>query len=155
MGRGGFGRPFCFRMPVTGSGEPHLRIHQAECRRRLAVRSATEFDSAFSAVVHAQLRFRVVRGKTHHHTDLAHPLGLTRSRSERPRCRAAQHSYELPAPHWITPSARINSVVGSPIPSLLALLRLTIRSNLTARSIGRSVGGVPFRILSTNDAERK
>src|SRR5215475_7335439 len=55
----------------------------------------------------------------------------------------------------ITSLARSNSDVGSSIPSVLALLRLTMSSNLTARSIGRPAGGVPFSILSTKVAERE
>jgi K+ potassium transporter integral membrane domain len=54
-----------------------------------------------------------------------------------------------PPPIGERTKARISSDVGSSIPSILALLRLTTRSNLTARSIGRSAGGVPFRTSSS------
>jgi hypothetical protein len=56
--------------------------------------------------------------------------------------------------HSITSLARSSTDVGSSMPSALALLRLTTRSNFTARSTGGSAGEVPFKILSTKAAER-
>src|SRR5262245_45162580 len=72
-------------------------------------------------------------------------------------CRRAteQHDELAATDHSITSSARINTDAGSSIPSRLAVFRLTTSSNLTARSIGRLPGGVPFRILSTKAAERE
>jgi hypothetical protein len=69
---------------------------------------------------------------------------------------AEQHDEIAPVHrnHSITSLARISSAGGSSTASALALLRLTVRSNLTARSIGRSAGGVPFKILSTKTADR-
>src|SRR5262245_20995424 len=81
--------------------------------------------------------------------------GLLRSRRERPHRRAAEQRHELASFHSITSWARSSTDVGSSIPSVLALLRLTTTSNFTARSIGRSAGGAPFRILSTKDAKRE
>src|SRR5262245_25565280 len=81
---------------------------------------------------------------------------LLRARRHRPRRRRpAEQRDELAAFHSITSSARISTDAGSSIPSRLAVFRLTTSSNLTARSIGRLPGGVPFRILSTKAAERE
>jgi hypothetical protein len=55
-----------------------------------------------------------------------------------------------PAPaYWITSSARKRSVGGIVRPRVLAVLRLRISSNVVGRSMGRSPGLAPFRILST------
>jgi hypothetical protein len=59
------------------------------------------------------------------------------------------------APHSMTSSARSRIDVGNSMPIAVAVLRLTIVSNFVARSTGRSVGLVPFRILSTNVAARR
>ena len=40
------------------------------------------------------------------------------------------------------------------MPSALAVFRFTTSSNFTARSMGKSAGEVPFKILSTKAAER-
>src|SRR5262249_14646023 len=52
----------------------------------------------------------------------------------------------------ITSLARTNKLYGIVRPSALAVLRLTIISNLVARSMGRSPGFARFIILSTNVA---
>src|SRR5262245_11907887 len=102
------------------------------------------------------LRFWITFGEHQEHADPPHPLRLLRARRERPcRNRAAKQRHELASFHSITSWARSSTDVGSSIPSVLALLRLTTTSNFTARSIGRSAGGAPFRILSTKDAKRE
>ncbi len=63
-------------------------------------------------------------------------------------CTAQQHSYS------ITSSALAIRVSGTVTPSVLAVFRFTMSSNFTARSMGKSAGGVPFKILSTKAAER-
>ncbi len=60
-----------------------------------------------------------------------------------------------PSSYSITPSARSRSDVDTSMPSALAVLRLTIVSNLVARSTGKSFGFAPFRILSTKVAARR
>jgi hypothetical protein len=55
----------------------------------------------------------------------------------------------------ITSSVRASKLYGIVRPSALAVFRLTIVSNLVARSTGRSLGFAPFRILSTNVAARR
>ena len=57
-------------------------------------------------------------------------------------------------PHSITSSALAIRVSGTVTPSALAVFRFTTSSNLTARSMGKFTGGVPFKILSTKAAER-
>jgi hypothetical protein len=54
----------------------------------------------------------------------------------------------------ITSSALAIRVSGTVTPIALAVFRFTMSSNFTARSMGKFVGGVPFRILSTKVAER-
>jgi hypothetical protein len=54
-----------------------------------------------------------------------------------------------PAPYSITSSARASSVGGTSMPSALAVVRLTTRSNLVGCSTGRSPALAPRRILST------
>jgi hypothetical protein len=58
------------------------------------------------------------------------------------------------SPYWMTSFAWNRNVGGRVKPSALAVLRLTINSNLWARSTGKSAGLAPFRILSTKTAER-
>src|SRR5262245_6691472 len=90
-------------------------------------------------------------------TDLVYSLRLLRARCDRPRgCRPPEQGDELaPSDHSITSSARRSNEVGMSMPSALAVLRLTIVSNLVARSTGISDGLVPLRILSTNVAARR
>jgi hypothetical protein len=52
-------------------------------------------------------------------------------------------------PYSITSSARASSVGGTSRPSVLAVVRLMIRSNLVGCSTGMSPGFTPRRILST------
>ena len=80
---------------------------------------------------------------------------MLRARYERPCRSAPEQRDELASVHSITSLARINSDVGSSIPSVLALLRLTVSSNLVARSIGRSAGGVLFSRLLKNSLDGK
>ena len=48
--------------------------------------------------------------------------------------------------HSITSSASASSVAGSSMPSVLAVLRLTMNSNFVACRIGNSLGFSPLRI---------
>ena len=57
--------------------------------------------------------------------------------------------------HSITRSARSRSDGGIVRPSILAVLRLMISSNLLGCSTGKSPGLTPLRILSTNVAARR
>ena len=62
----------------------------------------------------AGLRFRIVRGLAHEHTDAPHALGLLRARGERPRScrrrRAQMNSRRRIAfPSRTTPTAALNS----------------------------------------------
>ena len=54
-----------------------------------------------------------------------------------------------PHAYWITSSASRSRDGGIVIPSALAVLRLRTSSNVMGRSMGRSPGLAPFRILST------
>src|SRR5215467_9088002 len=81
--------------------------------------------------------------------DAPHPLALLRARRERPRCSAAEQRDEVAPSHSITSSARSSTPVGSSMPIALAVLRLTISSNLVACSTGRSAGFAPLRIFAT------
>src|SRR5262249_12915349 len=59
-------------------------------------------------------------------------LRLLRARRKRPRGgRPAQQRDELPAPHSITPSARVSRVGGTVSPNAFAVWRLTTRRNFT------------------------
>ena len=92
--------------------------------------------------------------KAAHESDYRH-CRLLRARRERPRRRrAAEKRDELAPFHSITSSALAIRVSGTVTPSVLAVFRFTTSSNFTARSMGKFAGGVPFRILSTKDAER-
>jgi len=51
--------------------------------------------------------------------------------------------------HWITSSARSSTDCWIVRPSALAVFRLMTNSNLVGRSIGKSPGAAPFRILTT------
>src|SRR5262245_14637885 len=99
------------------------------------------------------------RGRRTKNTNHGH-RGLLCARRQRPRRSATDErdelapSHGLPA-HSITSSARASSVGGMSRPSALAVLRLIIVWNFVARSTGRSVGLVPFKILSTNVAARR
>src|SRR5262249_10912572 len=70
------------------------------------------------------------------------------------RC-ARDTSHCAAAPHSITSSARKSSEVGSSMPIALAVLRLTMSSNLFGCSTGSSAGVAPLRILATNSASRR
>src|SRR5262252_6851756 len=88
--------------------------------------------------------------------DAPHSLRLLRVPRERPRCRAAEQRDEIaPPPHSITSSARASSVGGTSRPSVLAVLRLMINSNLVGCWIGRSAGLAPLKMRSTYDADRR
>src|SRR5262249_38433034 len=92
------------------------------------------------------LSFGIALGKIRKHTDPAHPVGLLRTRRERPCHRGpAEHRHELAALHSITSSARASSVAGTSRPSTLAVCRLMRNSKLVERTIGRSVGFSPLR----------
>ena len=52
-------------------------------------------------------------------------------------------------------SARVINEFGNVIPSDLATFRLRANSNRVGRSIGKSVGRAPLRILSMNPATRR
>src|SRR5262249_22910832 len=75
---------------------------------------------------------------------------LLRPRRQRPRRRrAAEECDELAPPdHSITSSARKRNDSGIASLSALAVVRLTMRSNLVGCSTGMSAGFVPRRILS-------
>src|SRR5262249_5230314 len=74
---------------------------------------------------------------------------LLRTCGEWPCRRAAKQLDERAAPHSITSSARASNVGGTSRSSALAVIRLTMRSNLVGCSIGISAGFAPRRILST------
>ena len=57
--------------------------------------------------------------------------------------------------HSITSSARASSIAGIVMPSALAVVRFTTRSNLIGCSTGISAGCVPRRTLSTSSAARR
>src|SRR6185312_16289356 len=52
-------------------------------------------------------------------------------------------------------SARVTNDFGNVIPSAFATFRLTANSNRVGRSIGKSVGRAPLRILSMYPATRR
>jgi hypothetical protein len=56
--------------------------------------------------------------------------------------------------HWITSSARSSRDCGIVSPSALAVLRLMTNSNFVGRSIGRSAGLAPLRILPVKEPRR-
>src|SRR5262249_35208016 len=98
----------------------------------------------------------IALGARHQHADASHRPGLLRARRERPcRRRAAEERDEFAPSHSITSSARAISVGGMARPIALAVIRLTISSNLVGCSTGISEGFVPRRILSTNSAARR
>src|SRR5262245_16891069 len=76
-------------------------------------------------------------------------LRACRKRQCSGRHRAAEQRDELAPVHSITSSARASSVGGISRPSVLAVVRLTMKSNLVGCSTGRSLGFAPRRILST------
>jgi hypothetical protein len=80
-----------------------------------------------------------------------HRHRLLRPRRNRPRCRrAAEKGDELATlNHSMTSSARSRNASEIVRPSALAVLRLTISSNLVGCSTGRSAGFAPLRIFAT------
>src|SRR4029077_317663 len=74
--------------------------------------------------------------------------GHVRCKEGCPLCANSGHSVS----YSITSLARTRKLYGIVRPIALAVLRLTMISNLVARSIGRSPGLAPFIILSTNVA---
>src|SRR5262249_13774350 len=112
--------------------------------------SPSQFRKSLPKCNNARLRHRVVLADTHEHTEAPHALCLLRARRERPRRRRAAYSRDkLSPPHSITSSARARIESGMVTPSVLAILRSTIRSNLVGCWTGRSEGLAPLRILST------
>src|SRR5262249_59195496 len=98
----------------------------------------------------------IVRGCGEEHADAPHGLGLLRARRARPRGRrAAEQRDELAAPHSITSSARTRNASGMVRPSVLAVVRLMMRSNLVGCSTGMSPGFAPRNILSAMSAARR
>jgi hypothetical protein len=93
----------------------------------------------------AGLSFRIVRGRGHEHAYAPHPVGLLRTRSDRPRRRAKQRD-ELAALHSITSSARTSKAVGTVRSRALAVLRLMISSIFVNCTTGRSAGFSPLRM---------
>src|SRR5262249_8272537 len=80
---------------------------------------------------------------------------LLRARRERPCNRAAEQRDELAPLHSITSSARASSVAGTSRPRAFAVFRLIRSSIMVTRSIGRSAGRAPLRILSTKIGARR
>jgi hypothetical protein len=79
------------------------------------------------------------------------PLTLQHS----PSSRTSRHSSPVPIPDSCSAAKQHPSAInigGTSRPSVLAVLRLTTRSNLVGCSTGMSLGFVPCRILSTNSA---
>src|SRR5262249_29537871 len=104
----------------------------------------------------AGLGLGIVGAQPDEHTDAPHALARLCPRRERPHwCRAAEQRDELAAVHSITSSARSNVAVGTSRSSAFAVLRLRMNWNFAARSIGRSTGLAPLRILSTKKAARR
>src|SRR5262245_66348930 len=90
------------------------------------------------------LSIQIVRGRGHEHANPPHPLRLLRPCRDRPRRgRAAEPRDELAPPHSITSSAPASRVAGTPRPSALAGLRLTISSNLVGCRTGNDAGLAP------------
>src|SRR5262245_46420070 len=90
--------------------------------------------------------FRIALRPAHQYADAPHPLTLLRARRQRPGDCTAEQRDERAPPHSITSSARASSIGGTSRPSALAVLRLTISSNLVGAWTGRSVGRsfIPF-----------
>jgi hypothetical protein len=136
------------KLRSVGCGPPRVEAHIAAdipAQERQRLHECSEAD----------LKFRIVRGSRKQHTDAPHSLGLLRARHEWPRSRSAEQRYELAPVHSITSSARLSSDGGTSRPSALAVLRLITSSNFVGRSIGRSPGLAPLRILSTKTADRR
>src|SRR5439155_17589871 len=84
------------------------------------------------------------------HTHRLPPFGVVESIAMTPNTHWA-----APGAHSMVLSARSSNDGGMVSPIAFAVLRLMIRSNLVGCSTGRSAGFAPFRILSTNVAERR
>src|SRR5262245_12516521 len=98
----------------------------------------------------AGLHYRIIRGERHKHANAPHPARLLRARCERQRdSRTAEQRDELASLHSITSSARNRIDVGTSRPIALAVLTLTVSSNLVGACTGRSAGFSPLRMRST------
>src|SRR5215468_1786153 len=95
----------------------------------------------------AGLSFWIVGSGLHENANASHALCLLRIRRERPHDRAAQQRDDFaPSHHSITSSARTSIDDGMSRPSVFAVLRLMMRSNLVGCTTGKSAGFAPLRI---------
>src|SRR4029078_12843732 len=68
------------------------------------------------------------------------------ARHQRHRCCCTTANDELPPPHSITSSARASNAAGIWMPSVLAVCRLIMNSNLVGSWTGISAGFSPLRM---------
>src|SRR5215831_11678018 len=143
------GRPLQLSCGRGATRQDNVRRERDQFRRESAdavgiARTPAVLDPHVAAVDPAQLvqsllergeacpdvRIVRVRSRPNEHPDAPHSLALLRARRERPRRRAAKQRDELASSHSITSSARASSVVGTSMPSVLAVMRLITSSNL-------------------------
>ena len=133
----------CRRMsPGIGSGPADIDLQVAADRPAQQRQPLQERSDA-------GLIWRIVRGCGQEHADTPHPLGLLRSRHQRPRRRrAAEQRDELAAFHSITSSARAKLQTAG---EAERLRRFQIDDQFeTGWLLNRKIGRlVPFRIRST------
>src|SRR5262249_2964197 len=94
------------------------------------------------------LRFRIVLGKGHQDTDMAHALGLLRPRGKRPCSQGAQRGDELAPPHCLPRSSRQGIVAAQTCilegaMSALAVFRLITNLNFVGCSQSLSLSSPP------------
>jgi hypothetical protein len=111
--------------PVSvASGPTNLHPH-------VAAIGPTQFRKPLHETGKEGLYLRIAFVPRHEHADPPHPVGLLRSRGERPCSRAAEHHDEIAPPnHSITSSARAMSIGGTSRPSAFAVFRLMTSSYL-------------------------
>src|SRR5215471_1737344 len=98
----------------------------------IAANTPAQFLQALVKGRKSVLAFWIVRSPVHEHANPPQTFRLLRARRERPCGRAAEQRDEIAAPHSTTSSAATSSLSGTARPSVLAVLRLIMSSNLVA-----------------------
>jgi hypothetical protein len=77
--------------PTAKSTRPHaVEVVRAPAAAKIATFGPSKLLETVAQRPNSMLRFRIILGRRHQHTDVPHPLGLLPARHLRPRDRAAE-----------------------------------------------------------------